>query len=220
MKKQKTDAPKIAIRYHRCSTQEQNLMAQQQTTLAKCQEREFAILDGEFDDQGFSGKNIERPGLKRALDALASGRANVLVCAKLDRLSRSVPDFGSLMERAKTQGWDVCVCDLSIDTSTPNGELVANLIISISQWERRMIGLRTKEMLAAKKRSKQKLGRPQVVEDEVLDYIIRLREFGMSYRKIAADLDESGIKTPEGGDKWNDTSVRLMYLNSQKVVET
>lgn len=71
-----------------------------------------------------SGKNIDaRPELQRALDAIDNGFADGLVCTKVDRLSRSVIDFATLMDRFHTNGHAlVCVGD-SIDMTTPSGQI-------------------------------------------------------------------------------------------------
>jgi DNA invertase Pin-like site-specific DNA recombinase len=72
------------------------------------------------------------------------------VVAKLDRLSRSIVHFGLLLEGASKKRFNVVALDLGLDLSTPQGELVANVIASVAQWERRIIGQRTKEALAVK----------------------------------------------------------------------
>ena len=65
-----------------------------------------------------------------------------MVVAKLDRLSRSVVDAGRLLEEAR-RGFNIVALDLGLDLSTPTGELVANVLAAVAQWERRMIGQRT-----------------------------------------------------------------------------
>jgi hypothetical protein len=72
------------------------------------------------------------------------------VVAKLDRLSRSVVDAGRLLEEARKGGFNIVALDLGLDLSTPTGELVANVLAAVAQWERRMIGVRTSEALQVK----------------------------------------------------------------------
>jgi Resolvase, N terminal domain len=67
--------------------------------------------------------------------------------AKLDRLSRSLLDFASLMEDARREGWALVILDLGIDTTTPSGEMIANVMATFAQFERRLIGQRTKDAL-------------------------------------------------------------------------
>lgn len=64
------------------------------------------------------------------------------------------------MERAQKKGWNLVACDLGIDLSTPAGEFKANVMGSAAQWERKLIGQRTKDALAAMRAQGVKLGRP------------------------------------------------------------
>jgi DNA invertase Pin-like site-specific DNA recombinase len=86
------------------------------------------------DDAGRSGKSIKRPGLEAALSDVDQGRADALVVAKLDRLSRSLADFAALMERSRRKGWSLVALDLGVDTSTPSGEFLVNVLASAAQW--------------------------------------------------------------------------------------
>jgi len=70
-----------------------------------------------------------------------------LIVSKLDRLSRSLLDFAGLMTRARDGGWNLVALDLGIDLSTPAGEFMASVMASAAQWERRLIGQRTRDAL-------------------------------------------------------------------------
>jgi DNA invertase Pin-like site-specific DNA recombinase len=70
------------------------------------------------------------------------------VVAKLDRLSRSMIDFTGLMAKAQRQGWALVALDCAVDTSTATGEAMANMLATFAQFERRLIGQRTREALA------------------------------------------------------------------------
>jgi len=209
--------PLRAVLYHRVSTDEQaasgaGLDAQREATTAVCAYKGWTAA-ATFDDGGFSGKTTERPGLMAALDLLAAGEADVLVVSKLDRLSRSVQDFLSLMSRAQKQGWDLCIRDLDLDTSHPNGRMVLSIMSVLSQWEREMIGLRTKEALAVRKAQGVKLGR-RPMDPQLLARIQAMRREPMTLAGIAAVLNADGVPTPQGGEKWRDSSIRAA-LNSQ-----
>jgi hypothetical protein len=65
------------------------------------------------------------------------------------------------MERARRKRWQFVALDLALDTTTPAGELVANVMASVAQWERRVISQRTRDALAAKKATGARLGRPR-----------------------------------------------------------
>jgi DNA invertase Pin-like site-specific DNA recombinase len=89
---------------------------------------------------------------------LEAGQADALVVAKLDRLSRSVGDFAGLMDLARRQGWALIALDLGVDTTTPAGEMMANVMASFAQFERRVIAQRTKDALAQAKARGVRLG--------------------------------------------------------------
>ena len=107
---------------------------------------------GLFEDAGVSGKSTAgRPGLGAAPDAVENGTADGLLVAKLDRLSRSLLDFAQLMARSQRKRWAPVALDLGVDTSTPSGEMMASVLAVFAQFERRLIGQRTKEALAVKR---------------------------------------------------------------------
>ena len=214
----KTSDSVAAIGYVRVSTSEQaesgaGLAAQRTAIEQTCHHREWHLLEV-AEDAGLSGKNLKRPGLIAAIERLEAGDASVLVVAKLDRLSRSLMDFAALMERSRQQGWALVALDLGVDTSTPHGEMIASVMASFAQYERRLIGLRTKDALAVKKAEGVRLGRPPVVEISVRRRIAELRDGGLTYRAIAAQLEYEGVAAPRGGTRWYDNSVRRLCSGS------
>lgn len=198
--------------YVRVSTEEQadsglGLEAQRETLRVECGRRGYTLLDVES-DEGISAKSIDnRPGLLRALARVEAAEARILMVARLDRLSRSVHDFSGLLQRAEQRGWAVAVCDFAVDTSTPTGEMSANVIAAAAQYERRLIGQRTSDALQAKLRAGAVLGRPDRASPEVAARIIGLRESGDSLRKIAAKLNADGVPTSQGGQLWHASTV-------------
>jgi DNA invertase Pin-like site-specific DNA recombinase len=70
------------------------------------------------------------------------------------------------------------------DTSTATGELTTNMIASAAQYERRLIGQRTREGLAAKRAAGVRLGRPPVLGREVVERIVRERRGGATLRAL------------------------------------
>jgi DNA invertase Pin-like site-specific DNA recombinase len=160
-------------------------------------------------DEGISGSTPleSRSALAAALDLLDNGGADVLVVAKLDRLSRSMVDFASVMERARTGGWAIVALDIGVDSTSPSGELVANLLASVAHHERRLISERTRDALAVLKRSGVRLGRPLELEQSTRERILKLRNSGESLRAICARLEAEGISTARGG-KWYPATVR------------
>ena len=173
------------VGYIRVSTSEQadsgaGLEAQRAAISAEAERRGWELVHV-FEDAGASGKSLNgRSGLQRALEAVEAGRAEGLVVAKLDRLSRSLLDFAALMERARKRGWNLIALDLGVDTSTPAGEMMASVLATFAQFERRLIGQRTKDALAVKRAQGVRLGRPRTMSEETVERIRELKRLGMS----------------------------------------
>lgn len=158
-----------------------------------------------------SGKSTKRrPEYAQAVRALSEGRANVLVVAKLDRLSRSLLDFAGLMAQSSREGWSIDALDIGIDTSTINGELIANIIMALAQWERRIIGQRTALALHQVKARGVRLGRPTTVTRDAVAIIAAMRGAGSSLRAVAAALNDAGVPTAQGGREWYASTVRAI----------
>lgn len=216
---------KTVIAYLRVSTEEQavsGLGLEGQRTMLQAEAERRGWDDVQFvSDEGKSGKTLNRPALTEALGRLASGTAGVLVVAKLDRLSRSLLDFATLMERARREGWELVVLDLNIDTSSPSGTLMANVLASFSEYERMVISQRTSLALQAKKRQGHRLGRPATLDRGVAQRIVSLRQQGMSTPRIAALLNAEAVPTARGGRSWYPATVagvvRSLALDAEAV---
>lgn len=204
-----------AIGYVRVSTDEQGesgagMDAQKTVIQAEVARRgwDFETMYGDV----ASGKSLrKRDDLGRALRTLAEGEADVLVVAKLDRLSRSVLDFANLMEKAGKEGWSLVVLDLGVDTTTPNGELIANIMIALAQWERRIIGERTRAALQAVQARGTRVGRKSNISPEARVLVKSLRTAGHGYHAIAKMLNEQDFPTAQGG-RWHASTVRHVDL--------
>ena len=158
-----------------------------------------------------SGKSTRRrPEFGAMLGALGAGEADVLIVAKLDRLSRSLVDFAQVMALAQEQGWGIDALDIGVDTSTINGELIANIIMALAQWERRIIGQRTTVALQQVRAQGKALGRPSGVSIETRRLIRVLRDSGLSWQKVADTLTGEGVPTGQGG-RWHASTVRKLY---------
>jgi DNA invertase Pin-like site-specific DNA recombinase len=204
------------VGYVRVSSREQadsglGIEAQDHAIRAECERRGWHLVRIER-DAGKSGKTMRnRPGLARALGLIESGKAGTLVAAKLDRLSRSVLDFAGLIERANKAGWALRVLDVDVDTSTPNGQLVATVLAAVAQWERQLIAARTAEALAVLRAQGRQLGRPSPVTADVAGRVSSLRADGRSWAVIAATMADEGWPTATGG-RWHPTTVRRIWL--------
>jgi DNA invertase Pin-like site-specific DNA recombinase len=210
--------PTRAAGYVRVSTTEQGqsgagLEAQRRAIRAACKARGWTLV-AIYEDKASSGRSMNRTGLTEALRAVETDEADALVAAKLDRISRSLVDFASLMVRARKKGWGLVALDLGVDTTTAAGELVANVMASVAQWERQVIGQRTKDALAVKRAQGVRLGRPRVMPDKVVRRIVRLREGGATLRAIADTLNAEDVPTAHGGSQWHAATVRKVLLSS------
>ncbi len=136
--------------------------------------------------------------------------------AKLDRLSRSLLDFAGLMERGRKKGWALVALDLGVDTTSAAGEMMANVLVSFAQYERRLIGQRTRDALAVKRSQDVRLGRPRTLPEDVRARIVAERAAGRSLRAIASGLDVDGVATAQGGSRWHASAVRAV-LESEAV---
>jgi DNA invertase Pin-like site-specific DNA recombinase len=152
-----------------------------------------------------------------ALAAVESGAASAIVVAKLDRLSRSLGDFASLMARAQAGRWNLVALDLGIDLATAAGEFMANVMASAAQWERRIIGQRTRDALAVKRAQGARLGRPQVVAAELVARIRAAHEAGAGWSALARQLNLEGVPTAHGGTKWYPSTVRAVVRSAEPV---
>jgi len=198
------------VAYARVSTEEQGLSgagleAQKKAILSECNRRGWTLVES-FEEVA-SGRDLRRPGVQAALEVLSRQEADGLVVAKLDRLSRSMLDFAGVMATAQKQSWALVALDCSIDSSTPAGEAMAHVMATFAQFERRLIGQRTREALAVKRAAGVRLGRPPAVPPELAARIAALRTAGATLRQIADKLNEEGIPTPHGGSKWRPSSL-------------
>lgn len=217
-----TTAPLRAIGYLRVSTVEQaeseaGVAAQRTAITAAASARGWDLVSV-MEDVPASSATLDRPGLQDALRTLDRGKADVLVVSKLDRLSRSVSQGAEVLTRANRRGWALVALDIGIDTTTPAGEMVAHTILSASQYERRMIGVRTREALAEKRAAGVRLGRPQTLPDAVVQRIVDERAARHTLTVIADGLTADAVPTARGGQRWYASSIQAV-LRSQRAAE-
>jgi DNA invertase Pin-like site-specific DNA recombinase len=192
------------------------LAAQRAAIELACEQRAWELVSV-IEDAGFSATTLVRPGITEAFEMLESGRASVLVVAKLDRLSRSLLDFAGVMDRSRRKRWAMVALDLGVDTTTPQGEMMATVLAAFAQFERRLIGQRTAEALAVKRAEGVRLGRPRALPNDVIERIWRMHRRGSSLRKIAQRLNAERVPTAHGGARWHASTVAAIL--SSVVVE-
>ena len=176
--------------------------------------RRGATLEIVSELEATSGKSTKkRPALAEALARLDKGEAEGLIVSKLDRLSRSVADFLTILERSRKGKWSLVIGDLSLDTSSPMGEAMATITATFAQLERKRIGERTKEGLAIKKAQGVKLGAPRLLNPETRIRIEAELATSTPLAVIARRLNEEAIPSAKGG-KWYASTIKKIALSS------
>lgn len=220
-RRQKAPEATSLVGYIRVSTDEQARsglgLEAQRKAITQYAELYSLVIGETIVDDGFSAKDLKRPGMKRVLDLLDHGQVSGIVVAKLDRLTRSVRDVGHLVEVYFSRG-DLRMISVGeqLDTSTAGGRLVLNVLASVGQWEREAIGERTRAALRAKKDRGQRAGtipygyeldprdssgqglRPCKLEQEAVAEARRLKRSGKTGQEIADTLTRTHLKAARG----------------------
>ena len=200
--------------YVRVSTAEQSasglgLAAQESAIRSHCLRHGWDLVDMIHDD-GASAKDLKRPGLRHALERIAAGEVAGLVAAKLDRLSRSVVDFATLMAWMDDAGASLVALDMGIDTSTAAGRLVANVMAAVAEWERDTIAARTRDAAAVRRTQGGLMGLPGVRDSrpDLAHRIALERQAGSTWQAIADRLNSERGPTIRDGAFWRVSAVQ------------
>ena len=113
-----------------------------------------------YDDGGFSGGNMDRPGLKRLMAEIEAGRVDVIVVYKVDRLTRALSDFARIVDVLDKRGASFVSVTQAFNTTTSMGRLTLNVLLSFAQFEREVTGERIRDKVAASKRKGMWMGGP------------------------------------------------------------
>ncbi len=105
-----------------------------------------------YDDGGFSGGSLDRPGLQRLLADIRDRRFDIIVVYKVDRLTRSLADFAKLVELFDAHGVSFVSVTQAFNTTTSMGRLTLNVLLSFAQFEREVTGERIRDKIAASKK--------------------------------------------------------------------
>ena len=114
--------------------------------------RGWVVIDEAYDDGGFTGANIERPGFQKLLSHISQGRIDVVVIYKVDRLSRSLLDFSKVMEHFNRHQVGFVSITQNFSTADPVGRLTLNMLMSFAEFEREMIRDRIRDKLISTRR--------------------------------------------------------------------
>jgi DNA invertase Pin-like site-specific DNA recombinase len=209
--------PGKAVGYVRVSTTEQaseghSLGAQRRRIEAYCQARGWDLVKV-YADEGMSAAK-DRPAFDRMVaDVLADGVSHI-VSLKLDRLGRRAKDLLDLYDSMESKGVALVCIEDSIDTSTPVGRLMRTVLAAIAEFERDTISERTKIGMTEAVRQGVRMGRPAVLDEDVVGRIVTeyRKGKGMSLSAIARQLNDDGVPTAMGGAKWHASTVRSVLV--------
>jgi len=155
-------------------------------------------------DEGASGKNLDREGMKRLLEMVKACRIEAIIVYKLDRLSRKTIDTLNLIEMFESKGIAFHSISEKVDTKSATGKFFLTIISAIAQMERDLIAERTKDALSHKKVKKEWMGRipfgfkiedNRLVEDpeqmKTIQKAKRMKRAGKTLRDISKALNLS-----------------------------
>ena len=169
----------------------------------------WVLAKTRYDDGGFSGGNIERPALQDLLADIRAGRIDIVVVYKVDRLTRSLADFGRLVELFDAQGMSFVSVTQQFNTTSSMGRLTLNVLLSFAQFEREVTGERIRDKIAASKKKGMWMGgnvplgydaneRTLVINPAEAETVRRIfalyRELGC-VRRVKEEADRLGFKT-------------------------
>ncbi len=167
----------------------------------------WCLLPDRYDDGGLSGASLQRPALQQLLEDIRTGKVDVVVVYKVDRLTRSLADFAKLVEEFDTHAVAFVSVTQSFNTTSSMGRLTLNVLLSFAQFEREVIGERVRDKIAASKRKGIWVGGPVplgyrsadkalviVPEDAAIVRLIYARYLAVgSIRLLIEDLHQRGI---------------------------
>jgi site-specific DNA recombinase len=178
----------------------------------------WVCLTQSYDDGGLSGATMDRPALQQLLADIREGRVDVVVCYKVDRLTRSLADFAKIVEIFDARGVSFVSVTQQFNTTTSMGRLTLNVLLSFAQFEREVTGERIRDKIAASKRKGMWMGgvpplgyachdhKLTVIdsEAETVRYIFRRYAALGSVRLLQQELDGAGIRSKT----WTSTTGR------------
>jgi DNA invertase Pin-like site-specific DNA recombinase len=180
----------------------------------------WTCLPQHYDDGGLSGATMDRPALQQLLADIRAGRVDVIVCYKVDRLTRSLADFAKIVEIFDQKGISFVSVTQQFNTTTSMGRLTLNVLLSFAQFEREVTGERIRDKIAASKKKGMWMGgvpplgyaardhKLIVIESEadIARHIFRRYAALGSVRLLKEELDAHGIRskrwTSAEGRRW------------------
>ena len=182
---------KIVALYARVSTDKQTVDMQTSELEEFIKRRGWKLFDT-YIDQGFSGKNTNRPAFNAMMTQARERRFDILLVWKLDRLSRSLKDLINTLDDLSSFGIDfISFKDRQIDTTTASGRLLFSVMASMAEFERTLTSERIKAGLANAKRKGKTLGAKRKLTPALFQKGLEMKNNGLSNRQIAKELSIS-----------------------------
>lgn len=188
--KRLTGAKRVAL-YIRVSTSEQTTRNQRRELKAVADRHGWEVV-ATFEDEGISGAKgrTQRPGLDALMKAVARREMDMVAAWSVDRLGRSLTDLLDLLKELHAKGVDLFLHQQGLDTSTPSGRAMFQMMGVFAEFERAMIRERVMSGLARARDEGVQLGRKRIEETDAKKVaIIRtLLSKGQGVRRIASEL--------------------------------
>jgi site-specific DNA recombinase len=128
----------------------------------------WTLVPTHYDDGGFTGANLDRPALQQLLEDIDSRRVDCILVYKVDRLSRSLLDFARLVDRFDQRSVSFVSVTQQFNTTSSLGRLTLNILLSFAQFEREIIGERTRDKMSAARRKGKWVGGVPVLGYDVV----------------------------------------------------
>lgn len=186
-------AKRVAL-YTRVSTDGQTVENQLRELEAVAERHGWEVV-AVFKDEGVSGAKglYQRQEGKKLQRAIARKEIDLVAAWSVDRLGRSLQDLIGTLSELESKGIDLYLHQQGIDTTTPSGKAMFQMLGVFAEFERAMIRERVNAGLSRAKAAGKTLGRPQVSDDKKAR-ILELKAQGKGIRKIAAEL-KTGVGT-------------------------
>ena len=147
----------------------------------------WKTVKASYSDGGYSGGNMERPGLQKLLTDIKDGKIQTVVVYKIDRLTRSLMDFSKLVEVFDEHGVTFVSVTQSFNTTTSMGRLTLNVLLSFAQFEREVSAERIRDKFAASKKKGMWMGGNPPIGYEVVDRKLIVHKEGSKIAKYIFD---------------------------------
>lgn len=186
----------------------------------------WVCLPEHYDDGGYSGGNMKRPALQKLLKDCETGLVDIIVVYKIDRLSRSICDFADLSKKFDEWGMQFVSVTQEINTATPSGRMMLNILVTFSQYEREITAQRISDKMSASRKKGIWVGgtvpfgyvaknKKLVIHEEdakTVRHIFQRFIETQSPKLIAHELNLAGKRTKKG-KVWNTSHIYRILNN-------